>query len=235
MSFGDRVLRESDSSSGKKPYLEATDQLSRALQSTHGPTVLAAATTCVFESAQGPVTVLHQRSSRVVNARGMRAVTPVHGIEPNFSGTETSRYGVVTYNVLKEILEEFFGVEEIKYNNDKPHAPHPDWIFSTGSGETLVAELHSGRLLLSCDGACIDLSDGGLILAVTAHFLDPAFLERLKVQARGSEEASWVDGRRFEFLKLSGSELEELMDLNRMISSSVFSVDRARVRLAPRS
>ena len=228
-------MTESDSGSGKKPYLEAMDQLSRAVQSTHGPTVLAAATTCVFESTQGPVTVLHQRSSRVVNARGMHAVTPVHGIEPNFSGTETSRYGVVAYNVFKEILEEFFGVDEIKYNNDKPHAPHSDWIFSTGPGEALVAELHSGRLLLSCEGACIDLSDGSLILAVTAYFLDPAFLERLKVQARGSEEASWVDGRRFEFLKLSGSELEGLMDLNRMTSSSVFSVDRARVRLAARS
>lgn len=235
VSFGESVLRESDSDRGKKPYLEATDYLDRALNSGRGPTVIAAATTCVFESARGRLTAVHQRSSRVVNARGMYAVTPVHGIEPNFSGTETSRYGVVVYNVLKEILEEFFGLDEVKYNNDQPRAAHPDWVFATNEGKALITELQSGRLQLHCDGACIDLTDGGLVLAVTAHFLDERFIERLKLEARGGEEASWVDGRRFEFFRLSDPRLELLMDVNQMISSSVFSLDRARLRFAPSS
>ncbi len=233
VSFGDKVLRESDSTVGKKPYLSAVGRFSQALQSAQGPTVVAAATTCVFESDKGPVTVLHRRSSSVVNGRGMYAVTPVFGIEPNYSGTEKSRYGVVVYNVLKEVLEELFGVAEIKLSNDRPHAPDPDWMFATDAGRRLVAELEEGRLSLSCSGACIDLTDGSLILAVTAHFRDPAFLARLKREARGSYEAGWFDGRQFEFLELTGSDVEAMMTIDRMIGSSAYSLDRARLAFLP--
>lgn len=55
-----------------------------------------------------------------------------------------------------------------------------------------------------------------------------AFFERLKLGARGSDEASWVDGRRFEFLQLWGPEMDSMMTVDRMIGSSIFSVDRAR-------
>lgn len=233
VSFGDKVLRESDSTRGKKPYLHAVGRFSQALRSTQGPTVVAAATTCVFESDKGPVTVVHRRSSSVVNGRGMYAVTPVFGIEPNYSGTEKSRFGVVVYNVLKEVLEELFGVAEIKLSNDKPHAPDPDWMFATDEGRRLVAELEEGRLSLSCTGACIDLTDGSLILAVTAHFRDPAFLSRLKREARGSYEAGWFDGRQFEFLELTGPDLEAMMTTDRMIGSSAYSLDRARIAFLP--
>jgi hypothetical protein len=233
VSFGEKVLRESDSTRGKKPYLRAVDRFGEALQSTQGPTVVAAATTCVFESDQGPVTVVHRRSSSVVNGRGMYAVTPVFGIEPHYSGTEKSRFGVVVYNVLKEILEELFGVAEIKLSNDRPHAPDPDWMFATEEGRRLVAELEEGRLSLFCSGACIDLTDGSLILAVTAHFRDPAFLARLKREARGSYEAGWFDGQQFEFLELTGSDLEARMSVDRMIGSSAYSLDRARLAFLP--
>jgi hypothetical protein len=233
VSFGDKVLRESDSIGGKKPYLSAVGRFSQALQSAQGPTVVAAATTCVFESDKGPVTVLHRRSSSVVNGRGMYAVTPVFGIEPNYSGTEKSRFGVVVYNVLKEVLEELFGVAEIKLSNDRPHAPDPDWMFATEEGRRLVAELEEGRLSLSCSGACIDLTDGSLILAVTAHFRDPAFLARLKREARGSYEAGWFDGRQFEFLELTGPDVEAMMTIDRMIGSSAYSLDRARLAFLP--
>jgi hypothetical protein len=232
VSFGNNVLRESDSVAGKKPYLEATHQFSQAMNSTRGPTAIAAATTCVFELPEGRATVVHRRSSSVVTARGMYAMTPVHGIEPNFSGTEDSRYGAVVYNVLKEILEELFGIAEIKHSNNQPHAPHPDWIFTTEEGELLVAEPESGRLELFCNGACIDLTDGSLILAVTAHFRDAAYVQRLKYRARGSDEAGWVNGRQFEFFPLAGQELESTMTVDRMIASSIFSADRARARFA---
>lgn len=172
VSFGEQVLRESDSVRGGKPYLELTHHFDQAIHSSRGPTAIAAATTCVFESAEGHRTAVHQRPSSVVNARGMYAVTPVNGIEPNSSGTERSRYGVVVYNVLKEVLEEFFGIAEINRNSDQPYASHPDLIFATPIGEQLVAELDAGRLKLFCDGACIDLTDGSLIMAVSAHFLD---------------------------------------------------------------
>lgn len=233
VSFGEQVLRESDSTKGKKPYLHAADRFGQALRSAQGPTAVAAATTCVFESDTGPVTVVHRRSSSVVNGRGMYAVTPVFGIEPNFSGSETSRFGVVVYNILKEILEELFGVAEIKLSNNRPHAPHPDWIFTTDEGKRLVAELEEGRLSLSCTGACVDLTDGSLILAVTAHFRDPAFLARLKLEARGSYEAGWFDDRQFEFLSLTGPELDAKMTVDRMIGSSAYSLDRARLAFLP--
>lgn len=233
VSFGEKVLRESDSTRGRKPYLRTVDRLGEAFRSAQGPTAVAAATTCVFESGTEPVTVLHRRSTSVVNGRGMYAVTPVFGIEPNFSGAETSRFGVVVYNVLKEILEEVFGVDEIKLSNNRPQAPHPDWIFTTEAGERLVAELDEGRLSLSCTGACVDLTDGSLILAVTAHFRDPAFLARLKLEARGSYEAGWFDDRQFEFLPLAGSEIEARMTVDRMIGSSAYSLDRARLAFLP--
>ncbi|TDD66616.1 hypothetical protein E1262_21640 [Jiangella aurantiaca] len=231
--LSDRILHESDEPDGAKPLLLGTFRsFDDAISGSLRPIVISAAATCVFEGADGRRQVtLQRRSDRVVTSRGMYAVAPVFGLEPNVLGTSRSRFGLVTYNVLKEILEEFFDEEELSRAADQPGAAHPDWIFRSEHGRRLVAELDVGRLRLRCTGAAIDISDGSVILAVLAHFTSPAYADELKLTARGSWESATTGGPRIEFAAFDGPELTALMTAGTMTASSIFALDRARAEL----
>ncbi|SDU53456.1 hypothetical protein [Jiangella alkaliphila] len=229
---GDRILHESDAADGDKPLLLGTFRgFDEAVAGPLRPVVISATAACVFEHADGGREVaLQRRSDRVVTPRGMYAVAPVFGLEPNVLGWSRSRFGLVTYNVLKEILEEFFDEEELSRAADQPVAAHPDWVFHSEHGRRLVAELDAGRLRLRCTGAAIDISDGSVVLAVLTHFTSPAYADELKLTARGSWESATAGGPRIEFAPLDGRELTALMTADTMTASSIFSLDWAPSR-----
>lgn len=231
--LGDRILHESDAPGGDKPLLLGTFRgFDEAVAGPLRPVVISATATCVLETGDGRREVaLQRRSNRVVTARGMYAVAPVFGLEPNVLGSSRSRFGLVTYNVLKEILEEFFDEDELTRAADQPGAAHPDWIFRSEHGRRLVSELDAGRLRLRCTGAAIDISDGSIVLAVLAHFTSPEYAHELGLTARGSWESATAGGPRIEFVPFDGPELTALMTTGTMTASSIFSLDRARTWL----
>ncbi|TDC50578.1 hypothetical protein E1212_14485 [Jiangella ureilytica] len=231
-----RVLRESDKPKGEKPYLLGSLRtFDDAICGVIRPLVIAATATCVFDDGSGGLeTAIQRRSPQVVVARGMYAAAPVFGLESNVIGRATSRFGIVTYNVLKEILEEYFDEPELTRAGDHPAGAHPDWIFRTEHGRRLVDEVDAGRILLRCTGAAIDVLDGSLVLAVLAQFTSPEYAREVKLSARGSWESDHTSGPRIEFVPLHGLELEARMSIETMTASSIYSLDRAREYLRPR-
>lgn len=225
--FGNRLLNESRTTTGKKPILAALTDFQAALGGSLKPALMAVATTCVFEGTDGPVVALHRRSGEVVNARDLVSVIPSFAIEPNMAGSERSRYGILTYNLLKEIVEEFFDEEDVDRAGDQLR-PSPDWVFRSQDGHQLVDELDAGRLAITCTGASIELSDGTLQIALLAHFSSPAYLRELKLSIKGNWEGTSPAGPPIEFVPLEGDRIDQLLASRELVPMSAFSLDRAR-------
>lgn len=227
---GNRVLAESRKVTGEKPILGALQSFETALSGHLLPSVVSVAATCVFDDGHEKLVALHRRSNQVVNARGLVGVAPNFVVEPNTVGGERSRFGILTYNLLKEVVEEFFDDEEVVHAGDQLR-PSPDWVFRTDAGVKLINELDSGRLTITCTGTCIDLSDGALITTVLAHFTSPEYLREVKLSTRGSWEAAAADGPLIKFLPIESPEVDQLLAGRDFIGSSAFSLDRARLVL----
>lgn len=225
--FGNRMLNESRTTSGKKPILAGLTDFQTALSGSLKPSLMAVATTCVFDSAEGPVVALHRRSNEVVNSRNQVSVIPSFAIEPNMAGSERSRYGILTYNLLKEIVEEFFDEEDVEHAGDQLR-PSPDWVFLSQNGLLLIDELDAGRLTIACTGAAIELSDGTLQIALLAHFASPDYLRELKLSIKGNWEGTSPVGPPIEFVPLEGSRIDKLLASRELAPMSAYSLDRAR-------
>jgi hypothetical protein len=225
--FGNRLLNESRTTSGKKPILAGLADFQTALSGSLRPALMAVATTCVFDDAEGPVVAVHRRSSEVVNSRNQVSVIPSFAIEPNMAGRERSRYGILTYNLLKEIVEEFFDEEDVEHAGDQLR-PSPDWVFQSPNGRQLIGELDAGRLTITCTGASIELSDGTLQIALLAHFTSPDYLRELKLSIKGNWEGTSPIGPPIEFVPLEGDRIDKLLASREMAPMSAYSLDKAR-------
>ncbi len=234
---GATVLAESASISGKKPVLLSNlSSFENALSGLLTPVVLAAAATCVFETEDGPVVALQHRSEQVVNARGLVGVAPIFGLEPNVITGHRSKYGILTYNLMKELLEEFFNQKEARRAGDSPKVGDPDSLFDSPHGQRLVEELDSGRINLYVTGAAIDPSDGSLIISLLAHFTSKEYAAYVRRTATGSwESASGTGAPKIELRALHGEATDSLMSIDAMIASSIYSLDRARMMMLGRN
>lgn len=231
--LGARVFAESASSRGKKPLLlKHLSTFGEALGSGLKPIVVSAAATCVFETVQGPMVALQHRSQNVVNARGLVGVAPIFGLELNTTSGNRSKYGLLTYNFLKEMLEEFFNQKEARRAGDRPQVSDPDSLFATKQGRRLVRELSLGNLKIYVTGAVIDPSDGSLVISLLAHFTSPDYVELLMSTATGSWESESIKSEpKIKLQPLDSPETESLMSIENMIASSIYSLDRARLTL----
>ncbi|WP_454857702.1 hypothetical protein [Promicromonospora soli] len=224
--FGNRLLNESRTTTGKKPILAALTDFQTALGGSLKPALMAVATTCVFDDADGHVVALHRRSGEVVNARNLVSVIPSFALEPSRTGSERSRYGILTYNLLKGIVEEFFDEEDVAHAGDQLR-PSPDWVFRSQDGRKLIDELDAGRVAITCTGASIELSDGTLQIALLAHFSSADYLRELKLSIKGNWEGSPV-GPPIEFVPLEGDRIDKLLASRELVPMSAYSLDRAR-------
>lgn len=232
INLGDRVLHESSEIAGAKPLLEHLSSFENALSGQIAPVVIAGAATCVFETDRGPVIALQRRSQKVVNARGLMGVAPIFGFELNEVAGQRSRFGVVVYNVLKEILEEFVNEKSARHANDSPKVGNPDSLFETQHGRRLLDELQSDRLRIYCTGAAIDVTDGSLFLSLLVHFTSPSYTEYLRDASVGSWESVGGDGApKILFKSLFSPEVESMMSIDEMIATSIYSLDRARATI----
>jgi hypothetical protein len=202
------------------------------------PINLGADVTCVFVQCDGElVTGIHKRSSETINAHGVEAVTPSFTFESNQGPGGVSQFTITYYNFIKEFLEEFFGEPGLLYSNEAPLGDHPDWILRSANKPDspcarILNEISAGRVVLSCTGAAMDLTFGGIIFALMAKFEDSNFFEYVRDFAEGSEEAAKrVRQSKIRYAALGGSELESLMTPELAKVSSIFSLDRARASL----
>lgn len=234
VTLAQQLSTEANSSTGRKPIpLGHFGRFSDATSGKFGPVTLAATVTCVFDSEHGEQFIaLQRRSDAVVNAAGMYGVAPIFGLESNRLRSAKSRYGTIYYNFLKEFIEEFFDLEPVIRAATTPRSDL-DWIFQLPHAPDLVAQLDNGDLSLFCTGLGIDLSDGSLTIALTAHFTSPDYLETLRSTAVGSWESETATATRpaIEFVAVDDPSLADLATIEHMDPSSIFSLDLARQHL----
>lgn len=197
------------------------------------PIALSGATICVFETADGPMTMLHTRSGEVVSSGGFRSVTPAFGLEPNSAGNVRSQFGLLGFNFLKEFLEELYGQIEVVRTDERQHLS-PDWMFETALGRALLNEFDTGRAKLHLLGAGIDCADATYSCVILAHFMDQAYFSSFLVSAEGNWEARTAPGGgSFELLNIFDPKLVDLAVHGGMTTVSVFALDLARKFLGP--
>ena len=107
------------------------------------PVCLAAATTCVFETDDGPLLLLTERAEEVVNALGTYCVIPTFGLESPVVDGVRSEYGTVFYNFAKEFLEEVYGQEEL-IRAATSESLDPDAIFESNQARSLLDQFGTG-------------------------------------------------------------------------------------------
>lgn len=205
--------------------------LEAALASDVSPLAIAGAATCVFDTPGGRMVATARRSQLVVSGRGLDAVSPSFGFEPNRIGRESSKYGLPVYNFLKEFLEEIFNQKHVDHAGDQPRLENPDWIFESDAARDLIQEFDEGRATLYCTGVILDPTDSSIDLLLLAHFESHDYYEKVRKRAFGNWEADYAEGvPRITFRPLDA--IDESLSLASMTSVSIASLDRARVQLA---
>lgn len=141
-------------------------------------------------------------------------------MEGNFLGDQHSRFDVVTYNLLKELSEELFGMDELTHNADSP-ALDPDAIFEAPMSARLVEEFDSGRASSDIMGICAELTDGALCLLLHVSFSDPEVYRLCRKAAVSNWEWMELDSARASLHFRSVDELmQEPQALSRLAPSS---------------
>jgi hypothetical protein len=217
---------------GRRPRFRLEERfpdLKSVLDGPVRPVTIAASVACLFDTDRGTEVALQRRSAAVVSAVGSLGVIPLFGLESNLIGGTRSEYGPLTYNFLKEFVEEFYGLEEL-VRSSPAKRNSPDWVLNSPTGRLVVDELKSGRLTMHVLGMALDLRDGSLTFAVAARFTSSEFLRQLKLDCKASweSEAASSNETPIQFLPVESRELDELAASGEMDSSSIFVLDRAR-------
>jgi hypothetical protein len=196
------------------------------------PVGVAASTTCVFETGDGPRLLLTKRSEEVINALGTYCVIPTFGLEsPTIDGVR-SEFGTLFYNFAKEFLEEVYGQKElIQVANSE--SLDPDAIFESKKARSLLTQFTSGTAELRVLGVGLEPTDGTLTLALLAHFQSKDFYREVLRRAHAGWEVKRVPGERpITFLAPESGQLAGACTIETMSATSLFSVDRALRHLA---
>ncbi|WP_028708390.1 hypothetical protein [Propionicicella superfundia] len=151
------------------------------------PLAIAAVAVCVFETGDGLRIPVATRSEAVVNGMGRAGLIPTFGLESNVKAGQASRFDVLTYNFLKEFMEEMFGYEPLIHEADSGRLD-PDAIFGNPMGELLLAQFADGRARLEIAGISGELTDGTLTILLDARFTDPEFYLAVRRAAKPNFE-----------------------------------------------
>lgn len=166
--------------------------LTSLLQDPPAPVALSAAAVCAFWTDDGWRIPMSMRSSSVVNAMGRAGVIPTFGFESNQRSAIGSQFGVVTFNFMKEFLEELGGNEDAEHSADS-EAVDPDAIFSSPLAKDLMTEFETGGVSLKALGLGGELTDGSISISLLAVFSRPEFYRRVMREAHLNWE--WHQGR----------------------------------------
>ncbi|MEO8527916.1 MAG: hypothetical protein ABI435_02450 [Pseudolysinimonas sp.] len=214
----------------KRPLRDVLSNPRKAWGDQATKLVISGAAVCVFETGNGAVVPMQIRSQEVVSTRGLQAVSPVFGMEPNNVGGTRSEFGIPMYNLMKEFLEEIFDQEGTKRVGDKPRLDDPDWIFRTREARRLRRELTMPWTSARITGVAMDPMEASVVVSYLVHFRSPGFYRYVRARARGNWEAEQNGG----VAKISFVDFERattLMTLDRMAVTSIYALDRARVHL----
>lgn len=225
------AFSESSKPENTRFLAEHLSDFGRAVAPGHEPVCVAAAATCLFETAAGPRILLSERAEEVVNALGSYCVIPTFGFESSAVEGVKSQYGLIFYNFLKEFLEEVYGLEKaIRWATSE--SLDPDALFAlkdvADDAKRLLAEFTSGRADLYVTGMGIEATDGTITLALLAHFRSPEFHREVLRTAKAGWEIKRSRGRQpIEFVAPDTARMTELTRLEAMSATSLFSIDSA--------
>lgn len=225
----DEWRKEASGSAGDRLLRTHYRDIATLLTQPPRPLALSAAAVCIFHTSQGPLLPLAMRSNEVVNAMGDFSLVPTFGLEPNIKGVAVSRFDLITYNFLKEFLEEVYGLREAEHAADSGRL-HPDSIFETAQAARLCAEFDEGRARLLVTGISGELTDGSLAISLLAEFSSEEFFPEVLKAARPSWEWQAAPGsdQHIQFYPLGAlREAAETSVLSGLAHSAVFSLDRA--------
>jgi hypothetical protein len=147
----------------RSPYRD--DLVAGRLRPGHG---VGCTAVFVLDFSDGePHVLLHRRSTTVATNPGRLCTTPSFVVEdPSASGLEPSRVGLMPSNLIREVLEEAYGLQDAEQWMGQANV---DWFLRSGYGSDLE-ELHRrGRLDFVHLGWCLDLMGGFVNVLTLIH------------------------------------------------------------------
>lgn len=227
-----RSLLARDSSRGQVHRDKRLTAFPSPGEAPYRPMALSAVTTCAFDMEQGRQLLLATRAHGTVNAMGTVGAIPTFGFEPHEIDGMRSKYSAIFYNFVKEFLEEIYGQEELT-RAATSESLDPDAIFQSRTARRLISEFEQGRAELRLLGCGVDVTDGGFVLALVAHFRSPEFYAYLRGSAKAGWEVERVDTERpLRFAPASAAGVIDAVSNRSMSSSSIFGVDLALSHLS---
>jgi hypothetical protein len=186
----------------------------------------------VDDGVDGPSTLIHRRSMEVATMPGIWCTTPTYIFEdPMAGGRDPSRLDAITWNVVREVLEEVFGHEDVSRSSRRSNA---DWFLDeTDQGRNISDLLDSGHLSLFHLGWSQNLLNG-LVDVMTLVYLvgDSTVINSVRKQVSGSK--SEVDDQigSIRWIPLFSEELSKMCAKPTFHATGALTVKLAREYLA---
>lgn len=179
----------------------------------------------VYDSDEGARLLIHRRSRDVATNPGLWCTIPTFIVEdPTASGRERTSYDLTVWNVLREVLEEVFDIDEVTRAHRRTNA---DWFFDEVSfASELAAQYQSGAVQLFHLGWSLNLLNG-LLDSMTLVYVrgDRNLYEKLFKNVKGSKlEVDDRDGSIL-WLPLDSSTLRDLMVEPTFHAGSALAID----------
>jgi hypothetical protein len=223
---------------GRSQVLADYRSVAAALGSTQPRLWLSGAAVMLIDGEDSsPRVVIHRRSSRVVNAPGMRTVAPVFGCDAAMIGDNLSALGIALYNIAREYGEELFDKESIVQAN-LDNWFHPDQIVDAVEEiRVFLDDFESGSVQVSVLGMCVNPKDCDLSLAFLVEIKRASKSWELLRRMRAGWEAEPGDlgDSAVAFLDLFDPRLDEWAAGGQLYPTSVFALDRARTIIRSRA
>lgn len=97
--------------------------------------------------------LVHRRSSEVFVEPNMLSFLPTFGMEKNTSNMNSSKFGILQHNFLRELGEELFGIPEVIQNDGYYD---PDWFLKIEHISDVVKDWKNNKFQLRILGISID-------------------------------------------------------------------------------
>lgn len=177
------------------------------------------------DHASGVKVLIHRRSEDLATAPGSWCVTPTYIMEdPQATGRDPSVLGLALYNVLRETLEEAYGISELR----GPMALHnTDRFLESGLGQAMIDGLRRGSVVPLHLGWCVNLVSGQLDMMSLVLVRNDADLERL-VTRDVDPGADEIDIGTTRWIGLDSDELDAMIRQPIFHAGSALALQEAR-------
>jgi len=177
--------------------------------------------------------ITHTRSHEVSCFGGYIAALPNFGLAPEIGGTKKSKRqeNLLFYNILKEILEEMFGYEEL-IDMMNIRKANPYWFFSELiQGSELYEAFKDGRLSIECLGFGFDTLNANCVLSILAKLDDITLSKKIKKTIKTNFEVMYEQGDLdVYFNSIDSPQLKRWLDEKKFVASSAFAISKALER-----